>query len=301
MPASAAQIAAPMTASAPSLTAPSLTALSSAQPHKHWQVADLPWDKLDLSKVDPDVLKVVKAAALVEYNARDYTAYLCSVFHDDPKMIEDATYWAIEEVQHGKALGMWAEAVDPSFNHEEAFRLYREKIVINTAAHKSIRGSRAGEMVARCMVETGTSSYYTALGDATEEPVLKQICRNIAGDEHRHYKMFYDNLKRLLKEEKLNKWQRLRVALSRVAETEDDELAFAYYAANNNDGPYDRKTYNREYVKRAYSYYRPKHIERAVAMIFKASGLKPHTRAFNIATRTLCWYMDNRAKRLRAA
>ena len=116
-----------------------------SQGHKHWQIEDLPWNQLDPSKVDADVLKVIKAASMVEYNARDYTAYLLSVFHDDDEFRAKAEYWAIEEVQHGKALGEWAEAVDPSFNHEAAFKKYREKIVINTHAQKSIRGSRAGE------------------------------------------------------------------------------------------------------------------------------------------------------------
>lgn len=271
------------------------------QTHKHWRIDDLPWDQLDPAKVDPDVLKVVKAASMVEYNARDYMAYLCSVFHDDPVFQQAAQYWAIEEVQHGKALGAWAQAVDPDFNHEAAFRKYRDKIKINVTAPHSIRGSRAGELVARCMVETGTSSYYTALGEVTQEPVLKQLCKNIAADEHRHYKMFYDHLRRYLDQESVSKWDRLRVALGRIMETEDDELAFAYYAANaaNDEKPYNRKTYNNEYVKRAYSYYRPKHIERGVAMIFKASGFSPQTRAFQLATKVACWLIDSRAKRLR--
>jgi hypothetical protein len=180
--------------------------------------------------------------------------------------------------------------------------MYREKIVINTVAPASIRGSRAGEMVARCMVETGTSSYYSALGEATQEPVLKEICAKIAADEFRHYKTFYDNLRRYLDKDKLNKFQRFKVAISRIAETEDDELAFAYYAANDGgEKPYDRKVYNREYSRRAYSYYQPQHIERAIAMVFKASGLKPHTRVFNFATKTANWYFDRRAGRKRAA
>src|SRR6266702_3458112 len=72
------------------------------------------------------------------------------------------------------------------------------------------------EVVARCIVETGTSSYYTALGEAVDEPVLKEICRNIAADEHRHYKLFYDHLRRYLKSEKLGRLRRLAVALGRL-------------------------------------------------------------------------------------
>jgi rubrerythrin len=282
-----------------------MTAANSNQPilkpRDHWRIEDLPWHLLDPSKVDADVLKVAKAASMVEYNAQDYGKYLCGVFHDDPEFQATVNNWVSEEVQHGKVLGLWCERVDPTFNHEKSFKMYREKIVINTDVKKSIRGSRVGEMVARCMVETGTSSYYSALGEATQEPVLKIICEKIAGDEFRHYKTFYDNLKRYLDKEKLNKFQRLMVAVGRVAETEDDELAFAYYAANDGVGEYDRKTYNREYSRRAYSYYQPQHIERGLAMLFKASGLKPHTPAFKLATKTACWYFGKRAQSKAAA
>src|SRR3546814_4742156 len=64
--------------------------------------------------------------------------------------------------------------------------MFREGFRPDVDATESIRGSRAGELVARCMVEVGTSSYYRALGDAATEPALKAICRFIAGDELRH-------------------------------------------------------------------------------------------------------------------
>lgn len=69
------------------------------------------------------------------------------------------------------------------------------------------------------MVETGTSSYYSAIGTSIDEPVLKEICAKIAGDEFRHYKLFYDTLNRYLARENMGKWARLKVALSRIAES----------------------------------------------------------------------------------
>ena len=75
--------------------------------------------------------------------------------------------------------------------------------MIKTDADASIRGSRTGELIARCMVETGTSSYYTALAEATSEPVLKQVCKLIAADEYRHFKLFYDHMRRYLARENL--------------------------------------------------------------------------------------------------
>jgi len=105
---------------------------------------------------------------------------------------------------------------DPSWNFEAAFARYREGYRIDIKADASVRGSRTGELIARCMVETGTSSYYTALGDATQEPVLKQVCRLIAADEYRHFKLFYDHMKRYLSREELSFPKRLRVAAGRI-------------------------------------------------------------------------------------
>ena len=61
---------------------------------RHWTLEDIPWDRFDPSKVDPDLLRLVKAASLVEYNGGDYAAYLCNVFPDDPKFQEAARLWA---------------------------------------------------------------------------------------------------------------------------------------------------------------------------------------------------------------
>jgi rubrerythrin len=243
----------------------------------HWTLDDIEWKRFDPAKVDPDLLKVAKAASLVERNAADYAAYLSSVFSDDPEVLESIHEWAQEEVQHGMALGRWAQLADPSFDFDAAFALFASEITLPLDATHSVRGSRTGEWVARCVVETGTSSMYSALAQAAEEPVLKQICKHIAADEFRHYKLFYSNLRRYLKRERVGFWTRLRVALGRAVESEDDELAFAYYAANHrNDGPYHRRTYVERYARRAYRYYRYNHIERAFAMIFKAVGLPPH-------------------------
>ena len=47
---------------------------------KHWTLDDIPWDLFDRAKVDPELLRAVKAAALVEHNSGDYVAYLCGIF-----------------------------------------------------------------------------------------------------------------------------------------------------------------------------------------------------------------------------
>ena len=209
-----------------------------------------------------------------------------------------AEQWGDEERQHGLALGRWATLVDPAYDFEGRFARFREGFELDLATTASIRGSRAGELVARCMVEVGTSSYYTAIADACEEPVLQAIARRIAADELRHYKLFYDHLKRYLERDGLSRLRRIRVALSRINETEDDELAYAFHCANMEGRPYVRDEAYRAYHRSAFQYYRDPHIERALAMIFKAVGLKPHTTLFRTTKAGAMWMLARKQRRL---
>jgi rubrerythrin len=257
---------------------------------RHWTLDDINWQDFDPAKVDPEILRAVKAAAMVEFNAPDYVIYLCNVFSDRPDIKETIHKWGAEEVQHGQALARWAELADPEFKFDEAFKRFREGYSIPVDAIQSVRGSRGGELIARCVVESGTSSYYTAIKDATDEPVLKQIAANIAADEFRHYKLFYDGFNDL-GEEPPSVFARIRVALGRISEADDDELACAYYAANTPaDGsvPYDRVRFAKAYEKRALGLYRRQHVERLISMVAKAAGLKPHGRPMR-AVAALAW------------
>lgn len=244
----------------------------------HWNMdADIPWERFDRSLADDHTVKVIKAAALTEYNASHYTVYLRNVFHDDPAFQDLTYYWADQEVQHGKALGKWSELADPGYDFEAAFAKFTRAYVIPVDKKRSIRGSLQGELLARCLVETGTSSMYSAIADSTCEPVLKILCRKIAADEFRHYKWFYSYMDKVPASERAPLLKRIMVAVGRLREIDDDELAIAFHCANEPDQPYDLARCNKAYSSRAFSYYRRYHIERAVAMIFKAVGLKPHS------------------------
>lgn len=240
-----------------------------------WTLEDIPWDRFDRAKVDPDLLCLIKAAALVEYNGGDYAAYLNRVFAGDRAFQTAADLWATEEVQHGEALARWAGMADPDFDFQAAFDEFRAGFQLPREAEASVRGSRAGELIARCIVEVGTNSYYTALSEAAEEPVIKEICRLIADDEAHHYKLFLGYLKRYQAHENLPAWTRFRVAAGRIAETDDDELAYAYYASNKPGPSYDRRLASREYARRAYPLYSARHVARGMDMIFRAIGLTP--------------------------
>ena len=106
----------------------------------HWTPDDIPWGEFDAAKLSPDILKVVKAAAMVERNAGDYTAYLNNVFNDDAEFKALAVQWQAEEVQHGDVLGRYAELADADFDFQQRFKRFTDgyKVPIDLAA--SVRG-----------------------------------------------------------------------------------------------------------------------------------------------------------------
>ncbi len=266
---------------------------------KHWRIEDVAWDRFDPAKVEPELVPLVKAAAMVERNGTDYAIYLNRVFGDDTDFRQAADYWAEEEVQHGDALGKWATLADPSWDYASAFARYRAGYHLPLDAEASIRGSRTGELIARCMVETGTSSYYTALAEATKEPVLRQVCRHIAADEYRHFKLFYDHMRRYLARENIGLLRRLRIAASRITESEDDELAYAWHCGNEpDDQTYEHGRCTAAYMAGAMGYCsRFRHIERGMGMIFKAVGLPPRGRLSDVSAKAAWRLMQWRRQR----
>jgi len=246
---------------------------------EHWTLDDIEWANFDPSKVDHGLLSAVKAAALVEANAGDYVVYLLKVFSDSPDVCVSIEQWGREEEQHGAVLAKWAELADPTFSFERALDRFREIYRIPMDEEESTRGSRVGEMVARCVVESGTSSFYTAIKEATDEPVLRDVARRIAADEFRHYKLFYETLQNFPEAPSL--FERAKVALLRVNEADDDELASAYFAANTVPGDgtvYERKKFAAAYEAHALGLYQRHHTNRLVSMIAKAVGVAPHGR-----------------------
>ena len=249
-----------------------------------WSLDEVQWSAFDPSLVEPAMLAAVKAAALVEANAPDYVTYLKRVFRDGgPDILEAIERWGAEESQHGRALGRWAEMADPTFQLDQAFARFRKGYTpshFSGEADGSVRGSRRGEMIARCVVESGTSSYYTAMREATAEPVLQEVAGRIAADEYRHYRLFYDTLN-MQSEPDIALWKKLWIAIGRVRESDDDELAYAYYCANvpaeeEASKPYKRRKYSRLATAAGMTIYRRHHIQKLVQMVVKVIGVNPH-------------------------
>jgi hypothetical protein len=262
-----------------------------------WTLDDVQWSKFDASKVDPRLLAAAKGAALVEFAAPDYVDYLNRVFTGDAATTAAIERWGEEETQHGLALARWCKLADPSFDFEDAFARFKAGFKpphFEGNSETSVRGSRRGEMIARCVVESGTSSYYSAIRDASDEPVLKEVAGRIAADEFRHYRLFFDTLQ-AQQEPDLPFWKKLMVAISRINESDDDEIAYSFYCANVPADQVAAKPYVREHYVKASSaaamfVYRPHHIRKLTQMVAKSVGADPQGTLARLAS-SLIWRM----------
>ena len=265
---------------------------------KGWRPDEIGWEKFDASKVEPWMLTAIKAAALVEFNAPDYVTYLKRIFKDSgPDTLAAIEEWGREESQHGKTLGRWAEMADPGFKLDETFARFHMGYRPAHFAQPhdvSVRGSRRGEMVARCVVESGTSSYYSAIKDITDEPALKEIAGRIAADEFRHYKLFLQMLHKQ-DERELSVWKKLFIAAGRITESNDDEICYAYYCATvladrEAAAPYVRAAYSKAGYNTMLRVYRRRHIGKLTQMVAKAVGVNPQGLLTKLAE-ALVWTM----------
>ena len=266
---------------------------------KNWTLEEIPWDRFDPSKVDARMLEVVKAASMVEANGGDYATYLCNVFPDDPVFQEAAKAWAEEEEQHGEALARWAELADPTFNFEQSFQRFTEGFRLPLDATQSVRGSRSGELVARCIVEVGTSSYYSALCEADRRAGPEG---DLPEDRGRRVPALQAVLQ---PPQALPEARGHRPLAPHPGGAQPDTrergrragLRLFTRPTITNDEAYERKRWSQAYMSRAYGYYRRHHhVERVVAMTFKAAGLKPQGRLARVAG-TLAYAMVRRRGR----
>ena len=106
-----------------------------------WTLDDIPWDSFDRAKLDPELVRIVKAASLVEFNGGAYAHHLCLIFADDPEFQQTARRWGEEEIQHGRALAQWAELADPELRFAAASARFQDgyKVDFDSAGRGAAR------------------------------------------------------------------------------------------------------------------------------------------------------------------
>ncbi len=158
-----------------------------------WTLDNVPYDEVDCGLVrgEQHLFYLVTAASFIEIAADLYTDNLIQYFDGDADVVGWLTdKWKPEEVRHGYVLRDYVLHVWPEFDWHAAydgfFGEYSRMCTVD-----EFEPSRSLEMVARCVVETGTSTFYQAMGRLTDEPVLAGIVARIRSDEVGHYKYFY--------------------------------------------------------------------------------------------------------------
>lgn len=227
-------------------TAPVAPPVAPALP---WRLQDIDFSRLERDKVHGDgaLFFLLVTSALVEAATHHYASNLIDYYAGDAEL---ATWlraqWQPEELQHGEALRAYVEAVWPEFSWERAFGgFYPEYAAACT--QEELEPSRALEMAARCVVETGTSTLYQTLNTYATEPVLREITARLKSDEVRHYSYFYDAYRRYCAESgRPPRWRVARALLRRVLEAFSDDGDIAFRHAWNGRYP-DRPSTPQDY------------------------------------------------------
>lgn len=202
----------------------------------------LPWrlEDIDLRRVeaaaaseDEPLLLLLAASSFVESASHVYARNLAEHFGADPEVSAWlAQHWEPEELQHGRALRAYVAAVWPDYDWDRAYAAFFDdySALCTPEALEPVRGL---ELLARCVVETGTSTLYRAVSRSAREPVLRALADRISRDEVSHYRHFYRYFRSYQRTERNSRLRRLRVIVHRLLEEklEDAECGLRHAIA----------------------------------------------------------------------
>lgn len=254
--------------------------VTEANTHGRWNLDDIPLQTIDVEAVRPDefLFTTLAAASFVEILAQTYSANLIQHF-DGNTVITDwlATRWQPEEIQHGEALRSYVKFVWPEFDWEGGHARFCADYA-SCCTVEQLEPHRALELVARCVVETGTSTFYRALRDYVREPVLRGLIDKIKADETAHYVFFRRHFALLNASERHSARAVVGTILRRVREVrgEDAYISFKHVHSTRNPGLSFSSEYWQSYsrqVNRLARQYYP--YSMAIQMLIKPIPMMP--------------------------
>lgn len=198
--------------------------------YQDWSLDSIAFDAVRPAHLEqrPELLYLVGGASFVEIASDLYTRNLVEFFNGDTEVQTWLqSHWQHEEVQHGMALRRYVHAAWPDFDWDSAYAGFFADYSPLCKA-ELLGPTRAMELAARCVVETGTASYYTVLQRLSPEPVLRDLAGRIRADEIRHYKYFYHFFLAYAERERLSRRQTWRVLWDRLREVDTEDAFFAF-------------------------------------------------------------------------
>ena len=211
---------------------------------------DIDYESIDIAKVKENhfLFYLLTISSFIEITSETYAKNLSEYYSDNPEALEWINEsWKKEEVQHGNALKTYVMHVWPEFPWQKAYERFLELYLplCNTESFQSTRGL---EMIARMIVETGTSTAYRAFEDyanSCDEPVLAGLCHLIYKDEVNHYSYFDHYFMYYNKSENLGRKEILKVITQRLKDVgnEDIEMSYQSIYETENDTAFEAASY----------------------------------------------------------
>ncbi len=158
----------------------------------HWSLDQVDFGHIDKTLVQDDhfLFQTLASASFVEILSETYADNLIQYFHGEPDIIAWLqSHWKRDEVQHCTALKTYIKTAWPAFDWDSAYLGFTVEYGVLCTV-ENLEKNKPLELMARCVVETGTSSFYRALQNYVREPVLKGLLGRIKGDETAHYAHF---------------------------------------------------------------------------------------------------------------
>lgn len=220
-----------MTAFSPAISDSSLPGQDAGNVAKTppWSLSDIDFQAIDTALVRPDreLFYLLVSASFVESGSDTYAGNLANYYAANPEASSWlSAHWEAEELQHGLALRRYVEHVWPEFDWERGYARFFEEYR-HTCSIDNFEPTKALEMAARCVVETGTAALYRSLEQASDEPVLRNLTRRIADDEVRHYKHFYRYFNTFNGVERLGRLRVLGALVRRLLEIKNEDAEIA--------------------------------------------------------------------------
>jgi hypothetical protein len=241
-----------------------LPAIQSAYPAKlKWNYEEIDFASIDREAIRNDQLMfyMLASASLVEIMAELYADNLIEKFRGNTEVVNWLEkYWQREEVQHGYALKAYVEHVWPEFDWQAANSRFRAEYSA-LCTEEQLESSPALELIARCVVETGTTTMYHAVHDYVQEPILRQLFTNMKTDEANHYAHFRQYFESYCKSQRHSAWSVMRTISRRMTgiKSEDSYIAFKHvFSIRNPDTPFkesDWRAFSRIVKEKARQYY----------------------------------------------
>lgn len=158
---------------------------------QRWKMSDIPFDEIDMSVVDDQLIGLVRSVVTGELTTYSATHAFMDLFRDDMDFTQWLAIWLYEETKHPHVLAKWLSCVGAPVG--EGFLREGRSITPMT-------GSKVEMLTFNIISEIVASSNYFRTAKIMPEPVLKRILMELGKDEVRHSQGFEHYCRIVIKE-----------------------------------------------------------------------------------------------------